>query len=201
MNANIKKLNKEKFEDRLNQLVLTADTYIEYAIRYKDILSEYRRKKKKPTPLLKSRTAEDQLLSFLKINANVFLFQSILNLRTLLKKTMDNEFSFEKYFVEFGNFQEKISKIRSEFERLELKLLSNKIIAHKEMQYIPSPWILCTLDLEEKYFKNVRIIVDMLKKVVTEEFDVECNNYILSSSEIGLDKVRGYIKSCLDIDR
>lgn len=201
MNANIKKFNKEEFEDRLNQLVLIADTYIEYAIKYKNILSEYHRKKKKLTPLLKSRMMKDQLISFLRINANVFLFQSILNLQTLLKKSRENEFSFEKYFIEFGSFQRKINKIRSEFEKFKLKFLRNKIIAHKEIEHIPSPWILCALDLKKRHFENVKNIVNMLKGVVIEEFDVECNNYILDSSEVGLDEVCGYIKNCLDIGR
>lgn len=179
-------------EDRILQLIYRAKTFLNWA---EDIRVFY--EQSQPQDVVEKQSyISDGLVRYLVLHHNLYIFEVILDLNTLLKKTKrSKELSFEYYFSQIKN-NDKIDKIRDDYENSVLGELRNKIIAHKDLKNAGDPFAHFFALLRFEIFDKAKKIVSNLEQASIDIFkEPISNNYFESYYGGGVKEVLEIIKS------
>lgn len=188
--------SKHEIEYKICDLTQRAELFIEWA---KEIRLFYQKCKKN-----KIKTIDNHLLRYLVIQHNLYFFDAILTMHTLLQSNMiikrNKELTLESLLHRDKNkLENDIEILRDKYKKSKLDNVRDKIIAHKDIKNVGDPVTHFMNLISDHFFNNAVSILDDIKKFLNQNsFCLYGNNFYLILFSQGNKAVAEIIKNKIE---
>lgn len=176
-------MNNKNLSNKTKYLINVCESFILFAERIKRLHNKYIPNDKE---LIKNNYMFSDIPIILRLLHNIFFFDTVLNLKSLLVPAEKNKTRKEQSIFELINLdkdvntkKEKLSiaeKIKEKYSISFLPEFRNKLVAHKDLFQSGDIDAMYFNFVEEKFLEKAKEIILSLKDFICKYYEVESNN-------------------------